>query len=409
MLPIPLIIWGAFKYEGYVESLYSGVRDQQGKLGQRLIQNILGMATIQAFVTEARELLKLTKDSESYLRANDRVIKVRAAFVPIMRMAILSGFLLTMLFGGLAAIKGTISPGSYTVFLFLTQRLLWPMLGLSEAVDLYQRAQASLLRIQGLMQTPIPQQHRLEGRKRKVQGDLVFEEVSFAYPGRDITLDSVNFKIAPGQMTAIVGPTGSGKSTVAKLLLGFYQPNSGRILLDGQDIQGENLASLRSQIGYVGQDVFLFEGTIQDNLLYGTPDASHDALIKAAKLAEAHDFILELPKGYDTVLGERGVQLSGGQRQRLALARAILKDPPILILDEATSAVDYETERLIQKSIEVVSQGRTMIVIAHRLSTVKTADTILVLEDGKIRENGAHLELLLKGGLYSNLWNLQAT
>jgi ATP-binding cassette subfamily B protein len=289
----------------------------------------------------------------------------------------------------------------------MTQRLLWPLTRLGETLDLYQRAMASTRRILDLLEVPPSITEGGRSLPDPVRGEIAFDHVSFAYgDGREV-LSDIHLTVPAGETHAIVGPTGAGKSTFVKLLLRLYDPIDGHITIDGVPIDELSFSSLRGCTGYVGQDVFLFQGTVRENIAYGRPDASDEQVEEAARLAEAHDFITELAKGYDTVVGERGQKLSGGQRQRLSIARAILRDPTLLVLDEATSAVDNETEAAIQRSLETVGRGRTVIVIAHRLSTVRHADRIHVLERGRLVESGGHEELVAEGGLYAALWRVQ--
>ena len=322
-------------------------------------------------------------------------------------MAILAGFTVTLLYGGFLALRGEIGVGSYSVLVYLTQRLLWPMTRLADMTDLYQRSMASVERVLNLLETPIAIGY--EGKPldaRSVRGALTFDRVHFAYAERP-TVSDVSLRIEAGQTIAFVGSTGSGKSTLVKLLLRFYEPQSGAILLDDAPIADVSLQDLRRAIGYVAQDSFLADASVAENIAYGLQSAKREDVIAAAVAAEAHEFIMALPDGYDTGVGERGQKLSGGQRQRIALARAILKDPPILVLDEATSAVDNETEAAIQRSLDRLVVGRTSLIIAHRLSTVRRAHLIYVLEGGQIVESGTHESLLAEGGQYAGLWRLQ--
>jgi ATP-binding cassette, subfamily B, bacterial len=293
------------------------------------------------------------------------------------------------------------------VLVFLTQRLLWPLTGLADVADMYQRSMSAIDRAMNLLNTPINITYEGEHLAvQNVRGELRFEQVKFSY-GETSTLKNINLTIPAGKTIAFVGSTGSGKSTLVKLLLRFYSAQSGKILLDGRSIDELNLQDLRRAIGYVAQDSFLTDGTIADNIAYGVAHASEQAIADAANAAEATEFIQKLPLGFATRIGERGQKLSGGQRQRLALARAILKNPPILILDEATSAVDNETEAAIQRSLDIVSRNRTTIVIAHRLSTIRHVDCIYVMESGEIMESGTHDQLLAINGGYASLWRLQ--
>lgn len=405
-LPIPIVILGAFYFQRRALPLYAAVRSRVGNLSGRLNNNISGIVTIKSFTAEKREAQSLQADSADYMQANRKAIRISSAFVPIIRMAILAGFLATFLLGGWQVINDQLRVGSYGVLVFLTQRLLWPLTTLATTVDLYERAMASTRRILGLMQTPIPVKTG-PLKPGRLRGDFLLQNLSFRYATGPMVLKGLNLKIEGKKTTAIVGSTGSGKSSLVKLLLRFYEPTAGRILLDDQPLDQYDFQALRSRVGLVSQDIFLFHGTVKENILYGKPTATDDEVTGAAKLAEAHDFIINLPDGYNTVIGERGQKLSGGQKQRVSIARAILKDPDVLILDEATSAVDNETEAAIQRSMKVIAKDRTTIVIAHRLSTVVNSDQIYVLEAGEVKEVGTHSQLLRSSGVYHSLWNVQ--
>lgn len=309
----------------------------------------------------------------------------------------------------MASVHGKMSVGTYSVLVFLIQRLLWPLTRLGETFDQYQRAMASTNRVMNLLDTPIAiPTGNTPLPLEKVRGEVKFNDITFAYKDRLPVVKDLSLHIPAGKTIAIVGSTGSGKSTLVKLLLRLYEVHSGTITLDGINIQQLNLRDLRRAIGLVSQDVFLFHGTVAENIAYGTLDATEEEITKAAKIAEAEEFIIRLPQGYDTIVGERGQKLSGGQRQRIAIARAVLKNPPILILDEATSAVDNETEAAIQRSLERITINRTTIAIAHRLSTIRNADHIYVMEYGKLVESGTHEELLEDNGIYAGLWRVQS-
>jgi ATP-binding cassette subfamily B protein len=387
LIPIPIILLGSVYFQKKAEPLYTGVREAAGKIAGRLTGNLSGIAIIKSYTAETTEAQALARDSEAYRAANGKAIRVSSAFIPLVRMAILAGFLVTLVYGGWLTLNGRLEVGAYSVLVFLTQRLLWPLTGLAQVFDLYQRAMASTRRVLDLLDTPSTEATGGQALPRAaVRGEVVFENVSFAYPGRDRVLEAVSARIAAGSTVAFIGTTGSGKSTLAKLLMRFYRPTQGRVLLDGQDIAGLAVADLRSAIAFVSQDVFLFDGTVAENIAYGHPGASPDEIERAARLAEAHEFIEALPEAYGTLVGERGQKLSGGQRQRISLARAILKDAPVLVLDEATSAVDNETEAAIQRSLDKVAVGRTVLMIAHRLSTIRNADQIITIENGRITD-----------------------
>ena len=409
MLPMPFIVWGSFWFQGHLAPRYSDVRDKAGYINMRLANNLTGMATIKSFTAEAYERDRVEVDSEAYRRSNAKAIALSAAFIPLIRVFILVGFTATLFFGGLATVEGQMAVGTYSVLVFITQRLLWPLTRLGETLDQYQRAMASTQRVLNLLGTPIT--IRTGARSlpvETVQGSVSFENITFAYPGRQPALKNLSLKVLPGETIGVVGATGSGKSTLVKLLLRFYEVQEGEIRIDGLEIRDLKLRDLRHCIAWVSQDVFLFHGTVAENIAYGSFDAGQSEIQHAAELAEAHEFIQQLPQGYNTIVGERGQKLSGGQRQRLAIARAILKNPPILILDEATSAVDNETEAAIQRSLQHITQDRTTIAIAHRLSTIRHAHRIYVMEQGQVVEEGQHEQLLALQGVYANLWNIQS-
>jgi ATP-binding cassette subfamily B protein len=408
-LPIPVILWGSLHFQRRLQPRYQEVRERAGDLASRLANNLGGMLTIKSYAAEPWELERLRADSEAYRLSNRRAIRLSAAFIPLIRFAILFAFLAILVIGGLQAWRGAIAVGTYSFLVFITQRLLWPLTSLGRTLDDYQRAMASTQRGLDLIDTPIaiPSGYR-PLPLGQVRGAIRFEAVDFAYPGRDPLLRQFSLEIPAGSTLGIVGATGSGKSTIVKLLLRLYELQGGAIRLDGQPVDQLQLADLRRAIGLVSQEVFLFHGTVAENIAYGSFDAPRQAIERAAQLAEASRFIEALPQGYDTVVGERGQRLSGGQRQRIALARAILKNPPVLILDEATAAVDNETEAAIQRSLDLITAERTTLVIAHRLSTVRHADRIVVMEQGRIVESGSHEQLIQAGGAYVNLWRVQA-
>jgi ATP-binding cassette subfamily B protein len=406
MLPMPFILWGSIRFTQRVAPRYSAVRERVADLNATLSNNLSGIATIKSYVAEAHEAARLRRESDEYRDANRRAIRLSSAFSPLIRMVIVCGFTGTLVLGGKLCLEGRLAPSAYTVMVYMTQRLLWPLTSMGETLDLFHRAMASTGRVLDLLDTPAtitPGPRHLD----EVRGEIRFENVDFAYGNKLTVLDGLSFTAPAGKTTAIVGPTGSGKTTVVKLLLRFYDPTGGKVTLDGVDLRDLDLSSLRSALGLVSQDVFLFHGSVKDNIAYGSFDTPEERVVEAARTAEAHGFVERLPQRYETVVGERGQKLSGGQRQRISIARALLKDPPVLVLDEATSSVDNETEAAIQRSLERISVGRTTIVIAHRLSTVRHADRIYVLDHGTLKEDGTHDELIARDGLYASLWRVQ--
>ncbi len=406
ILPVPIIVTGSFIYQRKIGVRYTKVRGKVADLNALLNNNLHGITTIKSFTAEDREVERVSEASTSYRDANKEAIRLSASFVPIIRMAILFAFTANMLVGGWFALDGRISLGAYSVIVFITQRLLWPLTRLGETFDLYQRAMASTSRVLDLLDTEIG---IVEGETRldSVHGEIEFSDVGFSYPNREVVLNDVDLKVPAGKTIGLVGSTGSGKTTLVRLLLRFHDPDSGIVTLDGHDVKELTLESLRGSIALVSQTTTLFPGSVRENVRYGDPDADEQAVIEAARIAEALSFIEDLPDGWNTDIGEGGHRLSGGQRQRIAIARAVLKDAPVLVLDEATSNVDNETEAALKRSIERISAGRTTLIIAHRLSTVRNADVIAVIGEGVISETGTHEELLESNGLYSRLWAVQ--
>ncbi|MBX9839809.1 MAG: ABC transporter ATP-binding protein/permease [Silvanigrellaceae bacterium] len=407
LVPIPFILFGAFYFQRKIGPKYYNVRENAGELNSILNNNILGISTIKSFTTENYEINKIESLSNKYRKSNHEAIKISSAITPIIRMAVMMGFMLILIYGGFLTLENKLNVAIYSILIFLSQRLLWPLTGLSEITDNYQRSLASINRVMDLLKTPIKiieQGERLNVIQTK--GEIICKNLKFSYSTKPV-IKNMNLNIYPGETVAFVGTTGSGKSTLLKLFLRFYEKTSGQILIDGKEISEINLFDLRKSIGYVSQDIFLINGTIAENIAYGSFHASHEEIMNAAKLAESHEFISLLDSGYETKIGERGQKLSGGQRQRIAIARAILKNPPILILDEATSAVDNETELAIQKSLEKLVVGRTTILVAHRLSTIRHADKIFVFDHGEIMESGSHESLVMQKGIYSGLWKIQ--
>ena len=405
-IPIPIIIFGSFKFTSTIASRYESIRKSIETLNSNLSNSISGILNVKSFTRETKELDRIESSSNEVRSANYHAIKLSAAFIPIIRVAILFGFTATLLIGGFLALDGEIKVATYSVLLFITQRLLWPLTELGDTFDLYQRAMASFNRIFSLKnETSDIGNGNIEFKK--LEKNIQLRDVSFSYVDNFNVLNNVNLTINAGQTTAIVGSTGSGKSTLIKLLLRLYEINNGSISYDSNSLKEIELSSLREKIGLVSQDVFLFEGTVIENIAYGDLNASESEVWNAAQKSEADEFINNLPEKENTIVGERGQKLSGGQRQRISIARAILKNPEILILDEATSSVDNETEAAIQRSLDILKKNRTVIVIAHRLSTVRNADIIYVLENGSVVESGNHDSLLDIEGVYSKLWSVQ--
>jgi ATP-binding cassette subfamily B protein len=447
LAPMPVIVWGSFAFSRRLDPRYRAVRQAAGEVTARLENNLAGILVIKSFTAEPEESARLEKASDEYRAANRRAISISAAFIPILRMAIALGFAAMMVLGGRAALGGTVTAGTLVVFCLLIQRILWPLTTLGQVFDDYHRAAASARRVMSLLTTaprvaesPAPKAFPARG------GEVVFDAVEFRYRLGNPVLRGLSFRAAPGEMIGIAGPTGSGKTTLVKLLLRLYDVSGGAVRVDGLDVREASLRDLRRRIALVSQDVYLFHGTIRENIAYGVrapgaggaargePDsegaagqrgplarhlaeprasrgseleASQTEIEDAARLAHLHDFIVSLPQGYDTIVGERGIKLSGGQRQRLSIARAVLKDAPVIVLDEATSSVDTETERAIQENMARLTRGRTALVIAHRLSTIRHAHRIVVLRDGRVTEVGHHDDLVALGGTYADLWNLQ--
>lgn len=406
-LPIPIIIIGSLYFQRRLTPLYQGVRTAVADLSSALSANLAGISTIKAFTAEARERQRIEQVSDAYREANTTAIRTSAAFVPLVRMAILAGFTCTLLLGGWAVLDGNLEIGLYSVLVFMTQRLLWPLTRVAEVLDLYQRGRASARRILLLLEVPIRVPAGTESLERPVRGRIELRGVRAGYGEAPDVLHGIDMVIPAGETHAVIGATGAGKSSLLRLVLRFDDPRGGEILLDGQNIRDLDWDSLRGSTGYVSQDVFMFAGTVAENIAYGRPDATTEQIRAAAEAAAALDFIDELPDGLETWVGERGVTLSGGQRQRLALARALLREPAVLVLDEATSAVDNETEAAIQRSLRVATKNCTALVVAHRLSTVRHADRIWVLDHGRIVEAGTHDELVAREGAYASLWNVQ--
>jgi ATP-binding cassette subfamily B protein len=404
-LPIPLILVGAFWFQKRLAPRYAAAREAAATVSNRLNNNLAGMATVQAYTAEDFEAEHVRRASDAYRARNADAIRFSAAITPVIRLAVLLGFVATLLYGGWKTLEGELGVGAYSALVYLTQRLLWPLTRLADMTDLYQRAMASVTRVMDLLETPLPP--RPDGRlAAPVQGAVRFENVSVDYDERRV-VHAVSLDVPAGATHALVGGTGGGKSSLLKLLLGFIPPTQGRVLVDGVDLAQLDPRTLRRHLGYVAQDPFLTDGTIADNIAYGDTSPNPLRIERAARDAQAHDFIAALPDAYASEVGERGSRLSGGQRQRIALARALYREPEILVLDEATSAVDNETEAAIQLALREAARERTTLVVAHRLSTVRHADAIHVMDAGRIVESGTHDALLARDGAYAALWRLQ--
>lgn len=417
LLSVPILLVFTVGFIRTIQPKYEDVRSSVGDLNSRLENNIGGMRIIKVSTTEDYESDRVEEESDSYLKAQWGAIKTRIKFFPGLRLVSGFGFTLTFAIGGLWVLgngeapfffTGTLSPGDFVVFVLYTQRFVWPVAQFGQIINKYQRARASARRLLTLIyrepHVGVPDN---PANVDDISGRVEYDSVSFGYREDETVIDDISFEAEEGETIALAGPTGAGKSTILKLLLRMYDVDEGSINIDGIDLSEMSPKELRENIGYVSQSPFLFEGTIAENIDYGVFGSEREDIVEAAKMAEAHGFIDDLKNGYDTYVGERGVKLSGGQRQRIAIARAILQDPNIMILDEATSDVDTETELLIQQGLNKVTEDRTTFAIAHRLSTIKDADKILVIEDGDIVEQGKHDELLESGQLYANLWHVQ--
>ena len=409
IIPIPLLIVAMRIYARYVRPAFRERQKELGDLNALLNDNLSGIREIKAFTREDEELMRISHGIDRYRRSLLKALKLMATFQPFVTFTSSLGTLIVIYFGGRLAFNKVLSVADLVAFFLYLELFYQPVRGLSDAWEQIQSSLAGADRVADLLAEAPELQYppgaiNLTGR---AEGRISFKNISFSYSEGIPVLENISLEIPSQHIIALVGPTGVGKSTMVSLIPRFYDVSEGAILLDGRDVRQVNLESLRKQVSIVLQDVFLFHGTVRENILFGRPEASEAEVMEAARIANAHNFIMALSDGYDTLIGERGIKLSGGQKQRLSIARAVLKDAPILILDEATSSVDTETELLIQQALERLMAGRTTLIIAHRLSTVRNANMIVVLEGKRVAEMGTHVELLENKGLYYRLYNVQ--
>ena len=409
LIPMPLLLAGVFRFARKIRPALRKAQSALGELNALVQDNLSGIKEIQVFTQEEKESQRVRDSAFGFTRGILSALKKTAVYHPGFEFITALGTVMVILLGSrLIVIDHTLSSETLVAFLLYLGMFYGPVTTIGRIVEEVETSLAGAVRVFEILDTEPDVKDAPQAKPLvKPRGRIEFDAVSFAYRPDVPVLEEISFRVEPGSSLALVGPTGVGKTTIASLIPRFYDPTAGRVLVDGRDLREVSIESLRRRISLVLQDVFLFNGTVADNILYGTPGATEAAMRKAAALAQADRFIMELPEGYETKIGERGVKLSGGQKQRLAIARAILRDTPILILDEATSAVDSETEAEIQAALRALAKGRTTVVIAHRLSTVREADQILVLNDGQITELGKHTELLKQGGLYSRLYRTQ--
>lgn len=411
LIPVPIVIIGSLIYQQYISPYYHTIRQAVGELVARIENNLSGIGVIKSFTAEQFELDRVKSASNDYKNANINAIKLSTLYVPIIRMVIAFGFSGVLLLGSYWVLTDStmITIGELVLFSMMIQRLLWPLTRLGDVFDEYERANVSAKRLNDLMQH---QPKIINPDQPKIISNdainIAFDQVTFSYHSHKPVLSNISFSITNGQTIGLAGFTGSGKSTIIKCLLRLYDVDKGTVSINGENIKDIHIQSLRQMIALVSQDIYLFHGTIKENIAYGLPNLANDAdIIHAATMAELHEFISNCPDGYDSLIGENGIKLSGGQRQRLSIARAILKDAPMMVFDEATSAVDTETERAIKHNLSNLTKGKTALIIAHRLSTIRHADNIFVLNNGAITESGSHDKLLSRRGDYHDLWAIQ--
>ncbi len=408
LIPLAALTATAIYFGNTIRPMFHAIQEQMGVLSSTMQESMTGIGVVKAFAREEHELEKFETENQRWFVKRYAAIKTWANFWPLFTFILSTAILLILGLGGPAVLRGEMTVGSLFAMISYVLMLNAPVSHLGFLVNMAATAGASANRVFEIIDTPSEVVEAPDALELpKIRGEIRFEGVGFAYAGGTAALEEVSFTAQPGQVVALIGPTGSGKSTVINLIPRFYDPTRGRVLIDGHDVRTLQLKSLRSHIGMVLQAPFLFNATIAENIAYGRPDASLEEIEAAAKAAAAHKFITSFPAGYATVVGERGVTLSGGQKQRIAIARAILRDPRILILDDSTSSVDTETEHLIQEALAVLMQGRTTVIIAQRLLTLKNADLILVLDKGRVVQRGTHEELLAQPGLYREIYDLQ--
>lgn len=409
MLMLPFLAVSVYKFDKVVHPAFRGIRRSFGKLNTNVQENISGINTVKSLSREEFQTTKFTVSNDDYRDQQINTANIWAKYFPLMELIGNSGIIILLAYGGYLVINDSLKPGELVAFYSLLGYILMPIINLGFTINLFSQSKASGERLLEILEAD----NEISDKENAVEierlhGDVEFQDVTLQYFGDEKSaIKNINFKAEPGKVIGLIGSTGSGKTTITQLMTRFYEPVAGKVLIDGKSVDEYSIQSLRSNIGIVLQESFLFSSTIKANIAYGRPQATMDEIITAAKRAQAHDFIMELPEGYDTMLGERGLGLSGGQKQRIAIARAICLNPSILILDDATSAVDMDTEFKIQEGLREVMKGRTTFIIAHRISSLKHADEILVLENGRIVERGVHSDLLANGGPYERIYNIQ--